>query len=92
MQEPAIKRAVVFIDGQNLFHSAKAAFGYHEPTYDVRALATSVCAKFPQSSEKRLNKGIYGTDWIPVDAVTYAACVESTPFYPVVPAGSGRPT
>lgn len=195
MQEPPVKRAVVFIDGQNLFHSAKAAFGYREPTYDVHALATVVCAKmgwvrreirfytglpdqrhagrllaawnaklarmghqgiitqtrplryagtpplgrekgidirialdvvrlgrlnyydvglifsqdqdlvevvneikdisrqqgrwikiasaFPQSPEKRLNKGIYGTDWIPIDSATYAACVESAPFYAV---------
>jgi uncharacterized LabA/DUF88 family protein len=193
MQEPQIKRAVVFIDGQNLFHAAKAAFGYREPTYDVHALATIVCAKsgwvrqeirfytglpdqrragrllaawnaklarmghqgivtqtrtlryagtppvgrekgidirialdvvrlgrlncydvglifsqdqdlveavneikeiskqqrrwikiasaFPQSAEKRLNKGIYGTDWIPIDSATYARCVESAPFY-----------
>src|SRR6185312_14044746 len=31
--EPAIKRAVAFIDGQNLFHHARQAFGYHYPNY-----------------------------------------------------------
>jgi uncharacterized LabA/DUF88 family protein len=42
-QEPATKRAVCFIDGQNLFHSAKLAFGYTFPNYDVSALALYVC-------------------------------------------------
>lgn len=32
--EPARKRAVTFIDGQNLFHCAKEAFGYSHPNYD----------------------------------------------------------
>lgn len=36
--EPAIKRAVAFVDGQNLFYAARAAFGYHFPNYDVLAL------------------------------------------------------
>ena len=36
--EPAIKRAVAFVDGQNLFYAAKIAFGYSFPNYDVRAL------------------------------------------------------
>jgi uncharacterized LabA/DUF88 family protein len=43
--EPAVKRTVAFIDGQNLFHSAREAFGYTWPNYDVTALARSVCAK-----------------------------------------------
>src|ERR1043166_5695455 len=37
-------RAIAFIDGQNLFHCAKAAFGYTFPNYDPVALATAVCA------------------------------------------------
>lgn len=41
--EPQIKRAVAFVDGQNLFHSAKQAFGYTFPNYDIRALATAIC-------------------------------------------------
>lgn len=33
--EPIVKRAVTFIDGQNLFHAAREAFGYIYPNYDV---------------------------------------------------------
>lgn len=40
--EPAIKRAVAFFDGQNLFHAAKQAFGYTYPNYDVLELARTV--------------------------------------------------
>lgn len=43
MIEPIRKRASVFFDGQNLFHHAKAAFGYTFPNYDVLALARAVC-------------------------------------------------
>ncbi|HSW64769.1 MAG TPA: NYN domain-containing protein [Dissulfurispiraceae bacterium] len=42
--EPPVKRAFVFIDGQNLFHHAKAAFGYQYPNFDPRKLAEHVCA------------------------------------------------
>jgi uncharacterized LabA/DUF88 family protein len=41
--EPIIKRAVAFIDGQNLFYAAKNAFGYNFPNYEVSALAASLC-------------------------------------------------
>lgn len=41
---PAIIRAVSFFDGQNLFHSAKAAFGYPFPNYDPVALTNAICA------------------------------------------------
>lgn len=43
--EPPIKRAVAFVDGQNLFHAAREAFGYTYPSYDVTALAKQVCAR-----------------------------------------------
>jgi uncharacterized LabA/DUF88 family protein len=43
MQEPTQKRAVIFIDGQNLFYAVKEAFGYTYPNYDVQALAEWVC-------------------------------------------------
>ena len=43
INEPAIVRAAAFIDGQNLFHSAKEAFGYTFPSYDAIALAKRVC-------------------------------------------------
>ena len=41
--EPAQKRAIAFFDGQNLFHAAQEAFGHRFPSYDVRALALTVC-------------------------------------------------
>lgn len=41
--EPVDKRAVAFFDGQNLFHAARAAFGYTWPNYDPRSLAAAVC-------------------------------------------------
>lgn len=41
--EPPVKRTYVFIDGQNLFHTAKAAFGHRYPNYDVIKLARLVC-------------------------------------------------
>ncbi len=37
--EPPVKRAVVLVDGQKLFHAAREAFGYTYPNYDVAALA-----------------------------------------------------
>lgn len=41
--EPSAKRAVVFVDGQNLFHAAREAFGYTYPNYDVLSLARRIC-------------------------------------------------
>lgn len=41
--EPRVKRAISFVDGQNLFHHAKAAFGHRSPNYDPLALARAVC-------------------------------------------------
>jgi hypothetical protein len=43
--EPNLKRAVGFVDGQNLFYAVQNAFGYTYPDYDVSALATAVCQK-----------------------------------------------
>lgn len=42
--EPKTKRAVSFIDGQNLFRHAKEAFGHHHPNFDPVKLAGAVCA------------------------------------------------
>lgn len=42
--EPTSKRTIAFIDGQNLFHNARNAFGYNFPNYDVQKLAQAVCA------------------------------------------------
>ena len=41
--QPAVKCAVAFFDGQNLFYAAKHAFGYAWPNYDPRKLARAVC-------------------------------------------------
>lgn len=43
--EPHIKRTCAFFDGQNLFHHAKAAFGYSYPNYSPLALASRVCQR-----------------------------------------------
>ena len=39
------KKAFVFVDGQNLFHAAREAFGYRYPNYDVLKLAELICRK-----------------------------------------------
>src|ERR1700688_4737420 len=44
MDEPAVKRAVAFFDGQNLYRHAKEAFGHHHPNYDPKKLFAAVCA------------------------------------------------
>lgn len=44
-QEPAAKRVIALFDGQNLFYSAREAFGYTEPNYDVKKLAGAVAAE-----------------------------------------------
>ncbi len=57
--EPAVKRAVAFVDGQNLFFAAKDAFGYSYPNYDFPALAKLVCeAKQWVLAETRFYTGI----------------------------------
>ncbi|HUJ45460.1 MAG TPA: NYN domain-containing protein [Opitutaceae bacterium] len=40
-----MKRTFAFVDGQNLFRSAKEAFGYTYPNYDIRILAETVCTQ-----------------------------------------------
>ncbi|MBU1906497.1 MAG: hypothetical protein KJ923_05815 [Candidatus Omnitrophica bacterium] len=42
--EPALKNAIVFVDGQNLYRSAKEAFGYHYPNYDIKFLSDNICS------------------------------------------------
>lgn len=44
-REPAVKQAVAFVDGQNLFHAAREAFGYTYPNYDVLALCQAICQR-----------------------------------------------
>ncbi len=43
--EPSPKRVIAFIDGQNLYHAAKEAFGYTYPNYDPLALAGAICQR-----------------------------------------------
>ena len=57
--EPQIKRAIAFIDGQNLFLCARTAFGHTYPNYDVQALAHAVCAQHGWSlTETRFYTGV----------------------------------
>lgn len=57
--EPAVKRAVAFFDGQNLFYAAKYAFGYNWPNYDPLKLAGTVCQRQGwQLQETRFYTGI----------------------------------
>ena len=41
--EPVRKRTVAFIDGQNLYHAAREAFGSPYPNSDVLALGSRLC-------------------------------------------------
>ena len=41
--QPDQPAAVAFVDGQNLFHAAREAFGYDWPNYDPAALAERIC-------------------------------------------------
>ena len=41
--EPAVKRTIAFFDGQNLYHHAKATFGYYHPNYDPMKLLDAIC-------------------------------------------------
>jgi uncharacterized LabA/DUF88 family protein len=43
MEEPQVKRAVAFFDGQNLYRHAKEAFGHHHSNYDPKKLFDAVC-------------------------------------------------
>lgn len=57
--EPHMKRAIAFFDGQNLFHAAKASFGYIYPNYDALKLARAICdRKTWQLIEVRFYTGV----------------------------------
>jgi uncharacterized LabA/DUF88 family protein len=55
--EPGIKKVFAFFDGQNLFHSAKEAFGYTYPNFDPILLAKTIC----QRQGWRLDKILFYT-------------------------------
>jgi uncharacterized LabA/DUF88 family protein len=59
LNEPALKRAVVFVDGQNLYHAAKDAFGYGFPNFDISVLSAKICqAKNWNLAQVRFYTGI----------------------------------
>jgi uncharacterized LabA/DUF88 family protein len=41
--EPSVKRAITFIDGQNLYHHSRSVFNCTHPNYDVMALSKAIC-------------------------------------------------
>lgn len=43
-QQPPTPRAVVFIDGQNLFYASKEAFGYTYSNYNPLCLSKALCS------------------------------------------------
>ncbi|MCB4792151.1 MAG: NYN domain-containing protein [Elusimicrobia bacterium] len=43
--EPHIKRTFIFVDGQNIFHAVKEAFGYSYPNYNILKLAQYICTQ-----------------------------------------------
>ncbi len=57
--EPPEKRAIAFIDGQNLYYAVKESFGYPYPNYDVLRLSQVVCAAHGWSlKETRFYTGV----------------------------------
>ena len=67
MTEPAVKRAVAFFDGQNLFRSAMAAFGHYHPNYDPMKLTDAVCrARGWQNHGARFYTGVPDADQNPM--------------------------
>lgn len=56
-------RAFFFFDGQNLFHAAKAAFGYTFPNYDPAKLSKHLCeARGWECKAVRLYTGVPPSD------------------------------
>jgi len=75
--EPDVKRAVVFIDGRNLFHSVRGAFGYGFPNVDSK-----VASAYPSSPAAPNRRGINKTDSFPIDPTTYDACIDPYDYRP----------
>lgn len=59
-EEPGVKRAVSFFDGQNLYRQAKDTFGYYHPNYDPKKLSDAICA-----DQGWVNHGMYFYTGIP---------------------------
>jgi len=57
--EPSTKRTIAFVDGQNLFHAAREAFGYSYPNYDILPLCGAICqARVWKLTQTRFYTGI----------------------------------
>ena len=66
-EEPPVKRAVAFYDGQNLYHHAKAAFAHHYPNYDPIKLFGAICQQQGwQESGIRFYTGVPASDKDPL--------------------------
>ncbi|MFP4029608.1 MAG: hypothetical protein ACLFWL_17655 [Candidatus Brocadiia bacterium] len=88
--EPNEKEAIAFIDGQNLFHSAKEAFGQDQDLSEVadevkqismdQGRWIKVACAFPCSPTSRNTRGINGTDWIKISRDVYDACLDPTDY------------
>ena len=74
--EPAIKRAIAFVDGQNLFHNARNAFGYNQDRW------IKIASAFPVSPTCSNRRGINLTDWCPIDKASYDACIDPRDYRP----------
>jgi uncharacterized LabA/DUF88 family protein len=65
-KQPDPCRAIVFIDGQNLFKATERAFGHRHPLYDPLKLAPFMCRKLGWNlAEIRLYTGIPPVDKSP---------------------------
>jgi hypothetical protein len=73
--EPPLKRAIVFFDGQNLFHAVRQSFGEQDRWIKL------ACA-FPVSPTAQNRRGINKTDWITIDRATYDACIDARDYRP----------
>ena len=59
LPEPPVKRTIAFVDGQNLFHTARESYGYTYPNYNVQALGRTICEKMGwQLTQVRFYTGI----------------------------------
>ena len=58
--EPLNKRAIAFIDGQNLFHALKKAFGRTYPDYEIKTLTKKICDLYDWKLEQiRFYTGVH---------------------------------
>ena len=59
MLDDVVNRAVVLVDGMNLFNNAKRAFGFSYPNYDVAKLARAICVQLGcQLEQTRFYTGV----------------------------------